>query len=151
MSIVSFDADTSKLTIKCPFGEDQLSIRRYETARVYFYELSATLKRHTVVNDAVSLWPIPDFLTSLDSFECTRSGESILDGTYDCRLTVRPHNLRGDAWIEFCVCEYLMLNHQPADRDFYGNYSLTGGISIHGDEVALMRDCFKQLFYIDSP
>src|SRR6266540_3405844 len=108
MSLLTFDAESETLSVKSPFGDAELSIRRYDGDGTIFYDLTATLQRRSVNNDAVSFWPVPAFLASLESFERSRRGEAVLDGTYDCRLVVRPHSLRGDAWLEFSVCEYLM-------------------------------------------
>jgi hypothetical protein len=47
------------------------------------------------------------FLVGLREFERTRSGQAILEGTYDFRLVVRPHGRTGAAWIGFHLAEWL--------------------------------------------
>jgi hypothetical protein len=151
MSLLSFNAESETLTVKEPTGGAELSIRRYVSDGVRFYDLKATLKTRSVSNDAVSFCSMPDFLASLDVFERSRSGEAILNGTDDCRLVVRPNSLRGDAWIEFRVTQYLLLPCSPGKGDLYGHYSLSGGIAVLGEDVAALRDVFSRLFSEYAP
>jgi hypothetical protein len=100
------------------------------------FEVTACLRGRTVSNNSLSLLGAAGFLAALVEFERTRSGEAVLEGTYDFRLVVRPYGRTGAAWLAFRLAEWLAL-----EDDTYGRHVLDGGFVIAGESVGrLVRD-----------
>jgi hypothetical protein len=103
------------------------------------FVVSACLRGRTVSTD-LAVQGIDAFLATLTEFERTRSGQAILEGTYDFRLVVRAYGRTGAAWLGFHLAELLWLE----DRT-HGRHVLDGGFPIAGEMVGQMVRDFKGL------
>lgn len=94
------------------------------------YEVTASVGGREVSNGSVAVLGVPAFLTALTAFADTRSGQAVLEGTYDFRLTVGPHGGTGAAWVGFVVAEFIWLGNRT-----HGRYLLDGGLVVDGEHV----------------
>lgn len=94
------------------------------------YEVTASLAGREITNGSISVLGVPAFLAALRSFADTRSGQAVLTGTYDFRLSVGPHGRTGAAWVGFIVAEFIWLGNRT-----YGRHVVEGGLVIDGEHV----------------
>lgn len=94
------------------------------------YEVTASVGGREVTNGSVAVLGVPTFLNALTTFADTRSGQAVLEGSYDFRLTVEPHGRTGAAWVGFVVAEFIWLGNRT-----HGRHLLDGGLVVDGENV----------------
>lgn len=97
------------------------------------YEIVASLSGHEVTNGSVAVQGVPEFVADLRAFAETRTGQAILTGTYDFRLSVGPHGRTGAAWVGFYVADWIFLSNST-----HGRHILEGGLIVEGEYVRQM-------------
>lgn len=110
------------------------------------YEIVASLSGHEVKNESITVQGVPEFVSDLRAFAETRTGQAILTGTYDFRLTVGPHGRTGAAWVGFHVAEYIFLKNST-----FGRHLLEGGLVVEGEYVRQMVRDLACLLSDDDP
>ena len=94
------------------------------------FEVTASLGGRLVSNGSVSVLGVSAFLAALAAFADTGTGQTVLTGTYDFRLTIGPHGGTGAAWVGFVVAVYIWLGNRT-----HGRHLLDGGLVVDGEHV----------------
>ncbi len=110
------------------------------------FHVTACMGGRTVSNNSLAVLGVDGFLAALAEFERTRSGEAVLEGTYDFRLVVRPYGRTGAAWLGFRLVEYLFLEDRTQ-----GRHVLEAGFVIAGESVGRLFRDLKGLLVPDRP
>jgi hypothetical protein len=103
------------------------------------FAVSARMGGRTASTD-LSVLGTDRFLAALMEFERTRSGEAILEGTYEFRLVVRPFGKKGAAWIGFHLADWLWLEDHT-----HGRHVLEAGFPLAGELIGQMVRDFTSL------
>ncbi len=121
------------LTVRGTMLEDYIRLTPLPEISRQSFDVTASLGGRVVSNNSIALLGVEGFALALHTFERTRSGEAILEGTYEFLLTVTPHGRTGAAWLGFRLVDLFLL-----ENGSHGRHTLEGGFPVAGDRVGSM-------------
>ena len=113
-----------------------------------YFRVSANSDSHAMSNPRVFLESTASFLKELASFEQSRKGKVVLDGTEDFQFSVEPDGRSGAVWISIVLKKYFIAGGDRTGHAHSGKMSLEMGFSLAGERVGMLVQQFRELFQL---